>query len=81
MYDFRFIGHDKRKGRPALLIEAIPKQDQQENSIYGKVWIDGENYSLMEKEADPRSIKGFQALNEIGERINDRLNLTLAVLP
>jgi VWFA-related protein len=81
MYDFRLIRYDKRKGRPAVVIEAIPKNnhDQQEYSIYGKVWIDEENYSVLGIEADPRSIKGYQALKEIGERLNARLNLTLEI--
>jgi hypothetical protein len=81
MYDYRFIRYDKRKGRPAVVIEAKPKnnRNQQEYSIYGKVRIDVENYSVMGIEADPRSIKGYQALKEIGERIKARLNITLEI--
>ena len=81
MYEFRFIRYDKRKGRPAVVIEAIPKNnhDQQEHFLYGKLWIDSENYSILGIEADPKSIKGYQALKEIGERINARLNITLEI--
>ncbi|MGD2088032.1 MAG: hypothetical protein PVH61_17770 [Candidatus Aminicenantes bacterium] len=79
MYDYRFIRYDKRKGRPAVVIEVIPKHDLPEPSIFGKVWIDGENYSVLGIEADPRSIKGYQALKQIGEGLNARLNLTLEI--
>jgi VWFA-related protein len=81
MYDYRFIRYDKRKGRPAVVIETIPKNkhNQQEHSIYGKVWIDRENYSVLGIEADPGSIKGYQALKEIGERIKARLDITLEI--
>jgi len=79
MYDYRFIKYDKRKGRPAVVIEAIPNQELQEHSIYGKVWIDKENFSILAIEADPRSIQGYQALKEIGEGVNARLYLTLEI--
>jgi hypothetical protein len=79
MYDYKFIRYDKRKGRPALVIEAIPKHDQQEHFLLGKLWIDGENYSVLGIEADPRSIKGYQALKEIENRLNARLYLTLEI--
>jgi hypothetical protein len=79
MYDYRFIRNDKRKGRPAVVIEAIPNQELQEHSIYGKVWIDKENFSILAIEADPRSIEGYQALKEIGEGVNARLYLTLEI--
>jgi len=79
MYEFRFIRYDKRKGRPAVVLEATPRHDQQEHFLYGKLWIDSENYSVLEIEADPRSIKGYRALQEIGERLNARLYLTLEI--
>lgn len=79
IYDYRFIRNDKCKGRPAIVVEAIPNHDLQEHSIYGKVWIDRENYSVLAIEADPRSIKGYQALKEIGEGLNARLYLTLEI--
>jgi hypothetical protein len=64
-----------------VVIEAIPKNNnnQQGHSIYGKVRIDVENYSVMGIEADPRSINGYQALKEIGERIKARLDITLEI--
>jgi hypothetical protein len=62
-----------------VVIEATPKNNNnlQEHSIYGKVWIDGENYSVLKIEADPRSIKGYQALKKIGEGLNARFDITL----
>jgi hypothetical protein len=79
MYNYRFIRYDKRKGRPAVVIEAIPKHDQQGHFLFGKLWIDIENYSVLGIEADPRSIKGYQALKEIENRLNARLYLTLEI--
>ncbi len=78
-YDFRFIGFDTRKDRRAAVIEAIPKYQEEEDSIYGKVWIDLEDYSVLKIEADPRSIKGYQSLKNLEKKINARLFLTLEI--
>jgi VWFA-related protein len=79
MYNYRFIRCDKHKGRPAVVIEVTPNRDLQEHSIYGKVWIDRENYSVLAIEADPRSIKGYRALKDIGDGLNARLYITLEI--
>ncbi|MFC2145963.1 hypothetical protein ACFLRT_01230 [Acidobacteriota bacterium] len=76
-YNYRFIRYDKRKGRRAVVIEVIPKSQEEENTIYGNVWIDLEDYSMLKIEADPRSIKGYQTLKEIARELNTRLFLTL----
>jgi hypothetical protein len=81
MYDYRFIRYDKHKGQPAVVIEAIPKNNPnpQEHSIYGKIWIDREDFSVLRIEADPRSIKGYRVFKEIADGLNARLDITLGI--
>lgn len=78
-YHFRFIRFDTRKDRSVAVIEVIPKYLEQENTIYGNVWIDLEDYSVLEIEADPRSINGYQFLKQIEKRLNARLFLSLEI--
>ena len=78
-YDFRFLRFDTRKDRRAAVIEAIPKYQEEENSIYGTVWIDLEDYSILKIEADPRSINGYQSLKNLEKKLNARLFLTLEI--
>jgi len=78
-YNYRFIRYDKRKGRSAAVIEVIPKYQEEENTIYGNVWIDLEDYSILKIEADPRSIKGYQSLKEIEKQLHTRLFFTLEI--
>jgi hypothetical protein len=78
-YDFRFIGFDKRKGRQAFVIEGTPKRREEANSLWGKVWIDSQDYSILKIEAAPESITGYQALKEIEKQLSTRLALTLAI--
>jgi hypothetical protein len=78
-YNYRFIRYDKRKGRRAAVIEVIPRYQEEENTIYGNVWIDLEDYSILKIEADPRSIKGYQSLKEIEKQLHTRLFFTLEI--
>jgi len=78
-YNFRFIRFDTRKDRSAAVIEVIPKYEEQENTIYGYVWIDLEDYSVLKIEANPRSINGYQSLKKIEKQLNARLFLTLEI--
>jgi hypothetical protein len=78
-YYFRFIRFDTRKDRNAAVIEVIPKYQEQENTIYGNVWIDLEDYSVLKIEADPTSINGYQSLIKIKKQLNARLQLTLEI--
>jgi len=65
--------------RIPLIEEIIPKYQEEENSIYGNVWIDLEDYSILKIEADPRSINGYQSLKNLEKRLNARLFLTLEI--
>jgi hypothetical protein len=80
-YHFRYLGRDQCSGRSAAVIKVIPKNREQENSdsIFGNVWIDLEDYSILKIEADPRSIKGYQVLKELEKKLSTRLFLTLEI--
>ena len=79
LYEYRFLGYEKQKGRNAAVIEAIPKNREKEQSIYGKIWIDKQDFSILKIEADPRSIKGYTALTELGKKLKTNLQLSLEI--
>jgi len=76
-YNFRFIRHDKWKGQPAAVIEITPKKSSKTTGIYGKLWIDKTDFSLLRIEADPGSIPGFAQLNQLAEKLQTKLYLSL----
>ncbi len=78
-YDFRFIGFDTPKGLKTAVIEATPRHQEEENTVYGKIWIDLADYSVLKIEADPRSIIGYQSLKNLEKQLNARLSLTLEI--
>jgi hypothetical protein len=76
-YDYQFIRVDKLKNRQAALIKAVPRKEKKINSIYGKIWIDMEDFSVMKIEADPRSILGYDKLKQLARKLRTRLQLSL----
>jgi hypothetical protein len=76
-YDFRFIRNDRWKRHPAAVIEITPKKSIKTTSIYGKLWIDTTDSSLLRIEADPASIPGFTGLNQLAEKLQTKLYLSL----
>ena len=78
-YNFQFIRFDERNGRRAAVIEALPKDPGETAAVYGNLWIDREDFSLLKIEADPKSIRGYGALKELARKLRTRLHLSLEV--
>jgi len=78
-YNFQFIRFDERNGRRVAVIEALPKEPGETATIYGTLWIDTEDFSLLKIEADPKSIRGYGALKELATKLRTRLHLSLGI--
>jgi hypothetical protein len=76
-YDFRLLGRQELKGRPTAIIEAYPKNEKDAQFIYGKIWIDREDFSVLKIKANPNSILGYDKLKKLAEELNTRLFLDL----
>jgi hypothetical protein len=76
-YDFRLLGHQELRGRPTAVIEAYPKNEKDSQFIYGKIWIDREDFSVLKIKANPNSILGYDKLVKLAEELNTRLFLDL----
>jgi hypothetical protein len=82
MYRYTFLRHDKWRNRPVLVIEAAPYDDIPDNpmpTIYGDIWIDAEDFSVLRIDADPRSIRGYKQLKGLAKKIRTRLQLSLVI--
>jgi len=76
-YDFRLLGHQELKDRPAAVIEAYPKSEKDAQFIYGRIWIDREDFSVLKIKANPNSILGYDKLKKLAGELNTRLFLDL----
>lgn len=59
-FKFRLIKYEKVKGVKTAVLEVFPKDLNAIDSIYGKVWIDINDHSIMRIVVNPVSIGGFK---------------------
>jgi len=65
-FNFKIIEENKQNGRDALVIEAIPKTVSVENSNYGRIWVDRENFQILRIDVAQESLVGYKDLKVKG---------------
>jgi hypothetical protein len=60
LFTFRLIGEGKFQGRPSDIVEALPKNGNDEGTESAKIWIDKENYRILKCEIEGVPIEGFE---------------------
>ncbi len=68
-FSYEITGEDTVEGRKTLIISASPSSIREDNYSFGRIWVDGENYSILKIEWDQRSIKGFE--DKVDSRAGD----------
>jgi len=76
-YDYKFIRDENYNNRHAAVIRAVPGKNEKIHSVYGYIWIDMEDFSVMKIEADPRSILGYEKLKQLAGKLRTKLYLSL----
>jgi hypothetical protein len=78
LYDYTFLRYDTWRDRRAAVIEAVPKsRGRKQLSVYGDIWIDSEDFTVLKIEADPQSIGLYPQLKKLAKQLRTRLILTL----
>ena len=57
-YEFSLVGSETIAGRPAYVIEAIPKRSDR-YLFRGRIWVDAEDYALVRVEGQPAKNPSF----------------------
>jgi len=78
-YKFRFVKRDVVDGVKTDLIEVFPKKLDQADSIYGKVWIDIEDNSILKVEVNPLSIGGLTSLMKLASDLGSILDVKCTI--
>lgn len=78
LYDYTFLRHDSWQNRRAAVIEVVPKANTgMPLAVYGDVWIDTLDFSVLKIEAHPQSIGLYKELKKLAKKLRTRLILTL----
>jgi len=57
-YQFNLIGSDNLKGRPAYIVEALPKRTDK-YLFRGRIWVDAQDYAVARVEGEPAKNASF----------------------
>lgn len=76
LYNYRFITKESIDGHSCIVIDVTP-QTSGITSLFGVVWIDLHDYSVIKIAVNPLSIKGYPQLLTFAEKIKSRLYLSL----
>ena len=74
-YDYRLLCFEKHKDRHYAVIEAMPKKKKDVSRIFGKVWVDTEDFSVRKIQLDPKAIQGYKSLLKHARKLRTRLYL------
>ena len=59
-FQYEIAGKDKINGKKAIVIEAAPTEEREDNYYSGKIWVDENDYSILKIEWVPKYIKGYE---------------------
>ncbi len=59
-FNYKILEEDTYKGRAAVVIEATPKTVSAENSNYGRIWVDRENFQILRIDVAQESLVGYK---------------------
>lgn len=66
-YDYKIVGEEELEGEKTIIIEAIPTYERGHNTLFGKVWVKAEDYSIVKIEWNPKSVQYIHAIDLISE--------------
>ena len=65
-FDFRLVRFEKVDGVETALVEVFPAGDSNAGSMFGRVWIDTADHSVIRIEVNPVSIGSFREMFRMG---------------
>ncbi len=59
-FNYAIIEEERNNGRDVLVIEATPKTTSEENSNYGRIWVDKKNFQILRIDVAQESLVGYK---------------------
>ncbi len=69
-YDYKILKNVNYKKEKAVILEALPKFPQENNALYGKIWIRKKDFAILKIEWEQESMENFEEIEKLAERRN-----------
>lgn len=75
-YLYKYIGEEMLDGVKTVVIEAIPWLDRRENTLFGKVWVKEDDFSIIKIQWYPQSVTNIRTILDIAEAYGEKPEIT-----
>ena len=69
-YEYKILKNVTYKKEKAVILEASPKFPQEDNALYGKIWIRKKDFAILKIEWEQESLGNFEEIEKIAEGLN-----------
>jgi len=69
-YNYKILKNVNYKKEKAVILEASPKFPQEDNALYGKIWIRKNDFAILKIEWEQESLENFEKIVKLAERRN-----------
>lgn len=69
-YDYKILKNVNYKKEKTVILEALPKFPQENNTLYGKIWIRKKDFAILKIEWEQESLENFEEIEKIAKRMN-----------
>jgi len=76
-HEFEIVANKKFQGKKTWVIQAMPKNPDETNHLYGRIWVDETDFSILKIEWDVKSVENYEKIIDFSKRINAEPRITM----
>jgi hypothetical protein len=69
-FDYSLAKERRYRGSKVVIIDATPQKEEDVDYLYGKIWINKDDFSIMKIEWDQASLKNLKAMEDIANQMD-----------
>ncbi len=76
-HNYKIIGEGILNGEKAVILEAVPRPSLKQRLLFGRIWVNESDSSVLKIEWNQESIGNFEITEEIARRYKSKAQMTL----
>ena len=77
-FDYKISGNEVINNKRTVVLEASPKSSSSVEHLFGKIWVDLDDFSILKIEWNQTSIGNFEAIKKTAEELNAVPNMKMS---
>jgi len=69
-FEYKIIGNDVINKKRTIVLEACPKSSSPIEHIFGRIWVDSNDFSILKIEGNQASLGNYESVKKIAEELN-----------